>query len=464
MVEKSFMKKWTWELVQKTVENKLPKWIINQKEPDIVRGTMKIKLLCPRGHKNEKSVTLIDREDGLGCSQCNKENKAVKCYSRYVEVLKKENWTMLSTVEEIMKGEKIASQTPLRVICPNGKPHLTSWNSFSQGSRCSCSICRPIKAGIKKGEKHKIKGIDDARERFRGKNLELLSDKWVGSSKKTYGKKVHLKYDVRCLICDYTRPVSPGAILYDENPCPVCSGHKGTLKTFTLWTKKNRPEFYIPQNQIYKGSMEDIKIVCIKHNETFDLRANDFKNGVNGCPICVFETKSEVTKKLHEQYIIDGNNHPYWNGLRRLYDHLREQLGDWKKLSLEANGYFCVITGEKLAAIHHTRSFKDIVLETIQVTGLPIYESIQEYSQKELKFIQSTCLKLHDFYGLGFPLSKESHSEFHSMYGNGGNTIDQFIVFLMKKGKEEFARKIKECDSERKKIMKIKYPEFSKLA
>lgn len=287
--------------------------------------------------------------------------------------------------------------------------------------------------------------------------LELLSDDWRGRTKKYNGKTVHQKYNVRCMVCGYIRPVFASAIFHVKNPCPVCSGHKGSLETITLWTKENRPEFEIPPNQIYKGCQSHIKIFCLRHNEFFELTFNDFKSGVNSCPTCVFEMKSEITKKMHEQYNIDGENHPYWNGFRSLYDFLREQLGDWKQTSLETHGYKCFVTGERFGAIHHPKSFKDIVLETIKHTELPVHESIDKYSSNELKIIKVICLKLHDFYGPGLPLSKEVHQEFHSLYGNGGNTIYQFVEFLRIKGRYKLAEKVIESENKRRRVMKLKY-------
>jgi len=448
VVEKKVMKSWTWERVCIAVEMNLPNWTINQKEPESVKCTMKIKVLCPRSHENEKNVSGIERKSGLGCTECNKENQAQKTYSRFVEALKNEGWSMHSSLEELLGNGKKYAQTPLKVVCPNGESHMTGWNGFSQGSRCSCLLCRPYKAskGVKK---NKLKGIVEARERFREIGLELLSGEWRGTQKKINGKNVHQKYEVRCLVCGYTRHAFAGVILRKEKPCPVCSGHKGSLETFTMWTNEKRPEFEVPQNQIYQGCMRNIKILCMKHEVIFELRPNDFKNGVNSCSLCIFEQQSKTTKKLHTQYNIDGNNHPYWNGLRPLYAYLREQLGEWKQDSMKVHGYKCFVTGGRIGAVHHTTSFKDIVSETMKRVGLPIHETIDKYSSEERELIRSTCLKLHDFYGLGIPLSTEIHEEFHSMYRNRSNTLEQFIEFLRIKGHDELA--IKVINSEMKK-------------
>ena len=357
--------------------------------------------------------------------------------------------------------------TSLEIICPNGKLQLKNLGSFNNGKGCSCSICLPIKPPVKsmKGIKlNRIVDIDEARKRFREKGFELLTTEWNRIERTINGKQVLQKYNVRCLVCEYEELTSAAGILRNLHVCPVCSGAKGSLKTFTQWTKDNRPEFEIPQDQIYYGNRSTVKILCLRHNEVFDIFPGNFKRGYNSCPVCKFEQNAENTRNLRKQFDTFGTNHPKWNGFAPLRNYLRTQLEDWKQRSMKEHGYKCFVTGKPFDEIHHAYGFNEIILETMEHTGLPIYETVEEYSPEELEFIRSTFLKLHDFYGLGFPLSIEIHDEFHSMYGYGKNTNDQFIEFLTIKGHEELSRKVKESDSKRKKIMKLKYPEFSKLA
>jgi hypothetical protein len=373
---------------------------------------------------------------------------------------------MVSPFEEILNGETVPSHTPLKVICPNGELQLKDLGNFNNGKGCSCPLCRPIRTvkSLKGIKQNRIKDIVEARKRFREKGFELISTEWNGIETIKNGKRVIKKYDLRCLACGYESLTVVYDILRGLRSCPVCNGAKGSLETFTQWTKENRPEYEISQNQTYEGNRSTVKILCLRHNKIFDIFPGNFKRGANSCPECTYEQNAENTRNLRKQFDTIGKNNPKFNGLSPLRNYLRTQLEDWKRLSMKEHDYKCVVTGEPFDVIHHAYGFNEIVIDTIELTGLPIHETVEVYSQEELELIRSTFLKLHDFYGPGFPLSTDIHDEFHSMYRYGGNTNEQFVEFLTIKGHEELAAKVNESEIKRKKIMKIKYPEFSKLA
>ena len=90
VAENRVMRKWTWERVQKAVEKNLPQWSIDQEKPELIDSNLKIKLLCPRGHENEKEARKVELgKKSLGCRECIRENQAKTTYSRFVEALKK---------------------------------------------------------------------------------------------------------------------------------------------------------------------------------------------------------------------------------------------------------------------------------------------------------------------------------------------------------------------------------------
>jgi len=91
--------------------------------------------------------------------------------------------------------------------------------------------------------------------------------------------------------------------------------------------------------------------------------------------------------------------------------------------------YKCVVTGEKFHHVHHLHGFDLIMKETINETKLPIYNEINKYSDEELKELSDKCLELHYKYPLGVCLSEKIHKLFHSIYGAGRNTPEQFEEF-----------------------------------
>lgn len=121
---------------------------------------------------------------------------------------------------------------------------------------------------------------------------------------------------------------------------------------------------------------------------------------------------------------------PY-NGYYTLINYIRMNITEWKKKSMEASGYKCVLTGGNFDDIHHQYSFNSILEETLKVTNMDDRESIDDYTDEELKFVLDTFKSIQDTYPLGVCLSKEVHKLFHKIYGYGNNTPEQWEEFKL---------------------------------
>lgn len=150
--------------------------------------------------------------------------------------------------------------------------------------------------------------------------------------------------------------------------------------------------------------------------------------------------------KYHELLsTMDRNQHPAWKGgITPVAMHLRGFIkrSQWQIDSFVRYNSRCVISGkpntykDKLH-IHHLHAFSDIVRETMAELNLDFREQIGMYSDEELDAIEEKCLGLHYKYGLGVTISESLHYEFHSIYGKGGNTPEQFEEFKKKKLKNK---------------------------
>lgn len=130
--------------------------------------------------------------------------------------------------------------------------------------------------------------------------------------------------------------------------------------------------------------------------------------------------------------------HPNWrNGVTPIAKLLRRNLEEWKQKSLQATDYKCYITNESgKLVIHHANEkhpFYKIVQETFEITSLSVHPTISYYSTKEIELLIEVCLKLHFKYGLGTPLKKELHAEFHQTYGFSDWSSEDFEKFVNKK-------------------------------
>lgn len=159
------------------------------------------------------------------------------------------------------------------------------------------------------------------------------------------------------------------------------------------------------------------------------ITPHNLKKGCS-CPKCAIENRS-------------GENSLFWKGgTTPLANYLRNTINQWKVDSFKQTNYRCVITGFKgFNVVHHLTGFNTILFETMETLNLPIYQMINEYTEEELKLIEDKCLELHYKYGLGVVLCPEIHEEFHSIYGKGNNTPEQFEEFKQMKlnHKEECA-------------------------
>lgn len=139
-----------------------------------------------------------------------------------------------------------------------------------------------------------------------------------------------------------------------------------------------------------------------------------------------------------------GELNPQWKGgVHPVSVHLRAFIkrSQWQFDSYKATGSKCVITGKygtknNRVHLHHLYSFNAIVRETMENLNLDFREEIGLYSNEEIKSIERMCLKLHYKYGLGVSLLEDLHREFHSLYGAGDNTPEQFEEFKNMKLKE----------------------------
>lgn len=111
-------------------------------------------------------------------------------------------------------------------------------------------------------------------------------------------------------------------------------------------------------------------------------------------------------------------------------DFIRRNNGDWKKESMKKCNYRCIISGKRFDEIHHIYGFNLILSETFDKLGIELKEDINDYLKEELMDILNCFRKIQSNYPLGICLTKEIHCLFHSVYGYGNNTEEQWDEFV----------------------------------
>lgn len=203
--------------------------------------------------------------------------------------------------------------------------------------------------------------------------------------------------------------------------CYECRNEKiANSKKLSLDEIKDRLKDISPTIEIvskkYVNSVYPLKCKCLICGHEWETKWGNLSQG-QGCVECFIRYQR-------------GINHPRWKGgISSLHERLRNAINEWKKDSFKKYDYRCDITKtNKNLVIHHLYNFSDILEETLQISELPVYQEIGQYTDEEIEKLEDICLELHYKYGLGVCLTEELHKELHSIYGNK-NTKEQYIKF-----------------------------------
>lgn len=119
------------------------------------------------------------------------------------------------------------------------------------------------------------------------------------------------------------------------------------------------------------------------------------------------------------------------SGYNSISEYIRGRLIPWIKQVKRDNNFTCSITGTRSKIIiHHIRGFNLILDEAIEKIDFPIYDSINDYSDKQLDELFHTFYDLQELYKNYICLTESVHKQFHSIYGYGNNTEDQWCEFV----------------------------------
>lgn len=114
-----------------------------------------------------------------------------------------------------------------------------------------------------------------------------------------------------------------------------------------------------------------------------------------------------------------------------LSEYVRRNNIDWKNESMKNCNYKCYLTGERFQVIHHVYSLNLILNETLEELNISVKETMDDYTQEELRDVLNIFRINQNKYPLGVCLKEDIHKLFHSMYGYGNNTESQWNDFIL---------------------------------
>lgn len=322
--------------------------------------------------------------------------------------------------------------------------------------------------------------IEEVRKVFNDRNCELISEIYKNA-------KESLNY--KCL--SHPKEIQVGTLdnfKTKKYACDQCAEEGSIAKLTNTYSKIVESKGLKLINVFKSNNYTYLEIYCSKHNEISKVLASNAKKSKCMCRSCIYESISEQTRhdldyvstlfktKSYEllnvedyknniselKYICDKHvevgvqttnlanvssattcrkckyesiskeNHYLWKGgVSPLHNHLRDKINVWKRDSLIAHDFKCVVTSinSKDLVVHHTYNFAKILDETLADLSLDYRESISKYTYEELNSIEKVLLEKHYTYGLGVPVLSEIHNLFHQLYGKADNTIEQFEEF-----------------------------------
>jgi len=241
--------------------------------------------------------------------------------------------------------------------------------------------------------------------------------------------KSNVDIKCRCKLDGCEWDMKPSNLLIGHG-CPICSKKKrfdkSILPNSEFVNRLKQINHNIEPLEEYKGTNVKIKCKCIIDNfEWYPVPTNLYKG--EGCPKCKCINLS------------NENSSSWKGGISSLSDYIRNHIRQWKYDSIKSSNYKCIITGNRFDVIHHLYSFNLIVKETLSILHYDILKEIHNYSDEQINNIINVCVELHYKYGLGVCLCNEEHELFHSIYGRGDNTPEQFEEFIKLRQKQLIA-------------------------
>lgn len=133
----------------------------------------------------------------------------------------------------------------------------------------------------------------------------------------------------------------------------------------------------------------------------------------------------------HYLWSLDLHRPSELGSYKNLYAYVRQRMVPWRDKIKEQNNYTCAITGKRSnIVIHHIYGFNLIFNEAINNLDFQLHTNISEYSQSQLDCLVSEVLSLHEYYGKYICITEDVHNHFHSIYGCGNNTEEQWNEFI----------------------------------
>lgn len=337
-----------------------------------------IHVICDQGHEYWTPWSSFKNQN-VRCQKCANEKNGV-LESQIKEYVESVGYQYLeSEMKEV--GTKGRKQRYIHVVCDQGHEYWTMWSHF-KNDESRCQKCRLSEDEIKQyvesvGYKYKSREI-----RTVGKDKNNITFIYVvcpeGHEFGTYWNNFKNK-SYRCPKC------SDNHLMSDEE-----------IKEYVEHEGYKFLGAYLKSIGNQGRKIRYIHVICPEGHE-YETQLHVFKNLGYRCNKCFHKKHGELMK---------GENHPNWNPNLTEEDRMDRRLiqgyKEFVQLVLKRDDYTCQCCGDRghnNLVVHHLYAYN---------------------KYRELRTVVSN----------GITLCSECHNKYHSMYGKGNNTKEEFIEWL----------------------------------
>lgn len=233
---------------------------------------------------------------GQGCRTCGiakQHANLAKPYSEFVRQARKAHGTQYTYDEDSYR----AARTKMRIFCPTHGEFLQSPEVHLRPH--GCRKC----AAMELGARTRL-SIGDFRRRLRnkyGSKISYPGARWEG---------IHAPVKAQCETHGSFEAL-PTALLYQTHGCPDCAALKRgmaarlTQRQALQKLKKQFGSRYDLSQVDYRGSKQQVLLICFKHGE-FQKTAEDLFSG-SGCGRCAYEEANGKRLKNLRRRVREGH-------------------------------------------------------------------------------------------------------------------------------------------------------------
>lgn len=394
-----------------------------------------LKLRCMRcNHTWSKKAKMLNRK--VICPIC--ENSRLLSVEKIKAYVESNEFSFVSAV-----NLEDARKCIIEIICPNGHKLTTSWHSFAhQKCRCNKGICNVTGNMLRRNVREIISDIE-------AYGYEVLDgvDEYVNTKSQLV------------LLCknDHRWSVSYNHFMKVRN-CPDCKGFRRPYQYEEVKEIFRKEGCELLESE-YVDNRSPLRYRCVCGSTRYKIRLSDFQNGIR-CKRCanretrsleeirmLFEIRGHTLLETEvmgsdvayayqckcgnfskikiynllrgvrcmECYLesIRGENHPNYNADITFQERQEKrkyfEYEQWRKNVFMRDNYTCQCCGDKKGGnlvAHHLDSYDWCKEKRIDVNN-------------------------------GITLCEKCHTDFHKVYGYGGNTNIQFSDWMNQKNSEK---------------------------